>query len=202
MLVTAEPWALPTSSLLSPSFTNLPSQPQSSGLRKEEKGEDKGWSPWRGTDPKGLQVLKFQLPWGPRVPQSLRKALSTQRLAQGPLGRLEGPSSELGIVLTLERLEGASSECWDSPHLKGRFHFSPASLSRDPGLAATTRVSASSLIPSPSVSGLLGERMNLRTTKGPGQPLRAPAPYSVKTGIPRDEGQCGSMCGGRRCWLL
>ena len=108
----------------------MPSQPQSSGLGKEEEGEDKGWSPWHGTDPKGLQLLKFQLPWGPSVPQSLHKALSTQSLTQGPLGRLKGPSSELGIVLTLERLEGASSECWDSPHLKGRFHFSPATLSR------------------------------------------------------------------------
>ena len=77
---------------------------------------------------------------------------------------------------------GPSSELWDSAHLKGLFHFSPSSLSS--GSAARARVSASSLIPSPNVSGLLGERIKLRMAKGPGQPLRA----TVTMCRPRDEG--------------
>lgn len=65
---------------------------------------------------------------------------------------------------------GPGSELWDSPHLKGLFHFSPASVSRDKGSAVRVTVSAISLTPSPTVFGLLGEGVKLSEAKGPAPP--------------------------------
>lgn len=65
---------------------------------------------------------------------------------------------------------GPSSDPWDSPHLKGLFHLSPASLFRVRGSAVGARVSASSLIHWLTVFGLLGEGMKLRKVKGPAPP--------------------------------
>ena len=108
-------------------------------------------------------------------PSLFSRPLSTQELAQGPRGRL-----------------------WDGTQLRAVGQCSPegpppfltASLSRNAGSAARARVSASSLIPSPNVSGLLGERIKLRMAKGPGQPLRA----TVRMCRPRDEGVPVDAC--------
>lgn len=84
---------------------------------------------------------------------------------------------------------GSSLELWYSPHLKGLFHFSPASLSRNSGSAGRARViSTPSLIPSPRVSELLGKGMELRKAKGPGLPLPVTAPDKENTCSPGDEG--------------
>lgn len=104
---------------------------------------------------------------------------------------LQGPSqprSRLKVPLEDSEL-GLSSEFWASPHLKGLFNFSPASLSRHSGSASRVRViSAFSLVSLPEVSGFLGEQMELRKAKGPGQPLPVPEPHRVKMCRPRDKG--------------
>lgn len=118
----------------------------------------------------GSRHWRSDLSWGPSC---------TPVSSQAPSQPKSWPK-----VLEEDSGMGPSSELWDSAHLKGLFHFSPASLSGNAGSAARARVSASSLIPSPNVSGLLGERIKLRMAKGPGQPLRA----TVRMCRPRDEG--------------
>lgn len=102
----------------------------------------------------------------------LRGLNSTPSSPQGP-----SQAKSWFKVLKEDSGVGPSSELWDSPHLKGLFHFSPVSLSRNWVSAGKVRViSARSLITLPMVSGLLGKGMKLRKIKAPGQPLAAPVP--------------------------
>lgn len=52
-------------------------------------------------------------------------------------------------------------------------------------------ISAFSPVPLPEVSGFLGEQMEFRKAKGPGQPLPVPEPHMVKVCRPVIRGQCG-----------